>query len=113
MSLDVHLYPNKCEHCGRCGEGYWANITHNLGGMAEAAGIYYHLWRPEEIGITKAKQLIEPLTKGLEKMKADPDHFKQFDASNGWGTYADFVPWIQQYLDACIEYPDAEISVSR
>ena len=33
---------------------YSANITHNLGKMAEEAGIYKHLWRPEEIGITKA-----------------------------------------------------------
>lgn len=24
-----------------------ANITHNLNAMAEAAGIYKHLWRPE------------------------------------------------------------------
>jgi hypothetical protein len=30
------------------------NITHNLGEMAKAAGIYMELWRPEEIGIIKA-----------------------------------------------------------
>lgn len=113
MSLDVTLHPNKCPHCGRSDEGYWANITHNLSRMADEAGIGDHLWRPEEIGITKAEQLIEPLTEGLKRMRADPSHFRTFDASNGWGTYDDFIPWIQEYLNACIKYPDAEISVSR
>lgn len=51
MSLDITLYTPMCAHCGRSGEGYSANITHNLGAMAEAAGIYLALWRPEEIGI--------------------------------------------------------------
>lgn len=94
-------------------EVYWANITHNLGQMANAAGIYEHLWRPEEIGITKAGELIEPLTEGLNKMKADPEHYKQFNASNGWGMYVHFIPWIEKYLQACKENPDALISVSR
>ena len=81
--------------------------------MADAAGIYKHLWRPEEIGITKAEQLIKPLSEGLRKLRADPARFRQFDSQNGWGTYDDFVPWVQKYLDACIDTPDAEISVSR
>lgn len=29
--------------------GYSANITHNLGRMADAAGLYYALWRPHEL----------------------------------------------------------------
>src|SRR6266496_3980933 len=46
-------------------ELYWRNITHNLNTMADAAGIYKHLWRPEELGITKAGELIAPLAAGL------------------------------------------------
>jgi hypothetical protein len=90
-----------------------ANITHNLGEMAEEAGIYQHLWRPDEIGITKASQLIEPLRAGLALMRSDPARFKKHDASNGWGTYTNFVPWIAKYLAACEKYPNAEVSVSR
>ena len=60
MSLDVYLSPRKCRHCGHAQEGYSSNITHNLGAMAREAGIYEACWRPEEIGITKAAQLIEP-----------------------------------------------------
>ena len=92
---------------------YDANITHNLTAMAGEAGIYPHLWRPEEIGVTKAGQLIDPLRAGLALMQAEPERFKKFDATNGWGLYEHFVPWIEKYLAACIEHPDADVSVSR
>ena len=40
MSLDVYLEGPHCDACGRGGERiYDANITHNLGGMAERAQI--------------------------------------------------------------------------
>ena len=107
MSLDVYL------EAVRPTEVYWANITHNLGRMAEAAGIYKHLWRPEEIGITTANQLIEPLTTGLALLESDPPRFRQYNAENGWGTYEHFVPFVRKYLAACIENPDATIRVSR
>lgn len=125
MSLDVYLHGpivecRDCKDCSTCGgsrtirdKQYWSNITHNLNKMAEEAGIYMHLWRPEEIKINKASQLIEPLEKALELMKSDPDRFMKFDSPNGWGTYAAFIPWIERYLNACKDHPDSEISVSR
>lgn len=88
---------------------YTANYTHNCNHMAEAAGIYEHLWHPDRIGITKAGQLIVPLTVGLELMRSDPERFKKFNPSNGWGSYDTFVPWIARYLDACTEHPDADV----
>lgn len=94
-------------------EGYSANITHNLGRMAEEAGIYKHLWRPEEIGITKARQLIEPLSIGVALMKREPERFIALNPANGWGSYDGFVPWIERYIAACCEFPEAEVSVSR
>lgn len=107
MSLDVFLQRVQLTTV------YDANITHNLNRMADEAGIYKHLWRPEEVGITKAEQLIEPLREGIALMKAEPGRFKKYDAENKWGTYHDFLPWIEKYLAACEEYPDAEVSVSR
>jgi len=92
---------------------YEANITHNLGKMAGKAGIYKHLWRPEELGITKAGDLIESLEKGLADMKARPKYYKQFNAANGRGLYKDFVPWIERYLEAAKQYPNADINISR
>lgn len=92
---------------------YNANITHNLNKMADAAGIYEALWRPEEIGITYAHQLIEPLRAGLGLLRERPGHFKQFNPENGWGNYDNLVKFTEQYLDACERYPQAEVGVSR
>ena len=92
---------------------YEANITHNLNTMAEAAGIYKHLWRPEELGITKAKDLIEPLAVGLASLQADPRKFLQLNPSNGWGDYDGLVSFVARYLSACKDYPEADVSVSR
>lgn len=94
-------------------EVYQANITHNLNKMAGAAGIYETCWRPEEIGITKAGQLVPLLTDGLRRLKAQPDYFKQFNPSNGWGDYDGFLQWVKEYLEACEEHPEAEVRVSR
>lgn len=95
------------------GEVFTANVTHNLCGMASAAGIYKHLWRPDEIGISKAKDLIEPLRTGIAAMEADPEKFIALEPANKWGTYENFVPWLRRYLDACESYPDADITVRR
>jgi len=98
---------------GTSDEVYSANITHNLNHMADAAGIYKELWRPEEIGITKAAQLIAPLRAGLDRMRAQADHLKTFNPANGWGDYEGLVEFTAKYLAACEMHPDATVSVSR
>ena len=90
-----------------------ANITHNLNKMAMEAGIYEACWSPEEINATKASEIIPILEKGYEVLKSNPEYFQRFNSENGWGTYKDFLPWVKEYLDACKEYPDAIIEISR
>lgn len=107
MSLDVWL----TDPDGK--EVFEANITHNLNKMAEAAGIYQHLWRPEELNITKAHELIAPLNVGLHKLMLDREYYETFNASNGWGLWEHLVPWIESYIAACEAHPDATITVSR
>ena len=92
---------------------YTGNITHNLNTMAGEAGIYQALWRPGEIGISKAEQLIKPLEDGLSLLLADPTWYKQFDPSNGWGSYDSLVEFVHEYLEACRSWPEADIKVSR
>lgn len=94
-------------------EVYWRNITHNLTKMAGQAGLYEALWRPDEIGITKAKQLVDPLQAGLVRLKAEPEKFKAFNPSNGWGDYDGLVAFVADYLGACLANPDADVRVSR
>lgn len=94
-------------------EAYSAKITHNLNTMASEAGIYKHLWRPDEIGIETARELIDPLREGLHKLKSNPEKYKAFNPSNGWGNYEGFVRFVSEYLDACYENPDAYVSACR
>ena len=112
MSLDFYLEvevdtggkePHKVEL-------FSSNITHNLNKMAEEAGIYMHLWRPNELWENPTgADLISSLEEGLTNLKSNPEHFKQFDASNGWGTYKDFVPFVEKVLSACKEHPKASV----
>lgn len=107
MSLDVYLT------AVRPTEVFSANYTHNCNKMADEAGIYQHVWRPEELGITKAAQLIEPLRAGIARMEAEPERFIALNPENGWGSYDTFLPWLRAYLRACEANPDSDVSVSR
>jgi hypothetical protein len=140
MSLDITLYRNyhvtydegKTLEPQR-EEMYSANITHNLGKMAEAAGLYEALWRPyqlkpgydipendyhaqyafEEANPVKANEIIEIIEKGLADMKARPKHYEAFNSSNGWGMYHNFVPWIELYLKALKAFPESFVECDR
>lgn len=108
MSLDIDL-----RHCETGEYLYETNITHNLNKMAQEAGIYEILWRPDEIGITKASQIIEPLSEGVAKLACNKSHYQKFDAENGWGLWEHFLPFCANYLQACKDFPDAIVEVSR
>lgn len=105
MSLDISLVRNQPTTV------YSSNITHNLTRMADEAGIYKHLWEPEENSYTLASQLIGPLENALTLLKSDPERFKKYNAPNNWGVYEDFVNFIEKYLDACKQYPNATIEI--
>jgi hypothetical protein len=94
-------------------ELYSRNITHNLVEMANKAGIYEALWRPEESNYTKAKDLIEPLETGLAKLRESPYEFMKYNPTNGWGTYEGLIEFVEDYLSACKRYPEATVTVSR
>jgi len=140
MSLDVTLYRN---YHVSYDEGktlepqreflYSSNITHNLGKMADAAGLYEALWRPyqlkegydipednykaeweyEDANPVRAYEISPIIEKGLEDMKKRPKHYEKFNSSNGWGMYHDFVPWIEQYLEALKKYPESFVECDR
>ena len=116
MSLDVYLEVEAPRPDGKDPdriEVFSYNITHNLGKMAKEAGIYQCLWRPAELRITLAHSLIAPLAEGLELLQSDENRFREFDASNGWGTYPHLVLFVRKYLEACRRWPHARVSASR
>lgn len=121
MSLDVSLYEGtRTVECSECGHEhlesicvYTDNITHNLNKMAEAAGLYNVCWRPDENGYVKAKDILPILEQGFGKLIRDPDNYKQYNPSNGWGSYEGLLQFVASYILACKEHPEAVIRVSR
>ena len=104
MSLDVTLYRKKfvtydmVTFMEEEETLYRDNITHNLNKMAEIVGLYQYLWRPDEIDITKASQLIETLTIGLANLREDQLYLETFNPSNGCGNYYQLVEFVRLYL---------------
>jgi hypothetical protein len=114
MSLDVDLMVTQPVSV------YEANITHNLGKMAEAVELsngmtlYQVLWRPDEQeGLKFARDISELLDEGNNILLSDPEKFKKFNPENGWGSYDGLVNFVYRYRNACWETPDAELRVSR
>lgn len=111
MSLDIYLKVS----AGGSGEAvaFEANITHNLARMADEAGLYKCLWRPDELGIAQARELVLVLHDGLSLLRQAPERFEKLNPENGWGTYTGLVSVVDRYLTACQEFPDARVCVSR
>jgi hypothetical protein len=91
-------------------EVYTANITHNLSKMATVAGLYEALWEPNLINVSKAHQLIVPLSAGLVELMSNPEKYKVYNPKNGWGDYDGLIEFMKDYLTACIKYPEATVS---
>ena len=112
MGLDLDLYV-EVDTGGK--ELYYVelwskNITHNLGTMASHLGIYVILWRPAEE--QRAKDMIAPLENAIDLMKKMPDVYKVYEPANKWGTLENFLPWLEDLLEACKIHPEAKVRAS-
>ena len=105
-------------------ESNWsANITHNLGSMADQIPVatsemettlYYICWRPEEIFETPTTDLVlAGLLQGIWYMVCHRKELLEFESPNGWGTYEGFMKFLLNYKQACEDNPGCEIEVSR
>jgi hypothetical protein len=92
---------------------YEKNFTTNCVNMAQALGVCNPIYNPKIVDITKAHQLIDPLTDAYHKLRADKEQFRQYEATNGWGTVEQFMAFLFEYLRACEDFPYADVEVSR
>lgn len=117
MGLSIFLVGPDYDHECQCSCGhvhtirekstvFSGSVTHNLTSMARAADIYSVLWLCD---FKKARELIEPLTVGLDLLTSDPKRFRQYDPPNNWGNYESLVTFVRKLVAACSEYPDCEI----
>ena len=67
----------------------------------------------------RAKDIEPYLYKGLNLLRALPAYYKTFESApdphtgKPWGQYIHFLPWIEKYLIACGDFPNAVVRVSR
>ena len=100
-----------------------ANITHNLGQMASnipvnfngnQTTLYYACWRPDEIGVKTAGELLPLLVQGLHYMIDHRSKLMQYESPNGWGTYNGFMKFLLNYKQACEDNaPECKIDTRR
>ena len=92
---------------------FWhGNITHNLHEMAEhcyGRDLYLDtlLWRnemPDDI-----IEYIIDLIACLFELKDNPKEYKQYNPSNGWGTYEQLVEFVRSFIHALIDMPPGSI----
>ena len=97
---------------------FWhGNITHNLCGMAEDCesfdeydqcyNLYDLLWRDTQAPFEGdyLNVYIAHLAYCLYVLKNDPKHFKQFNPSNGWGTYEQLCDFVESFIRALVNMP--------
>lgn len=152
MSLDIHIHYKTPKHrtikagadgtpCGstiaiynqdtEVTETYWhANITHNMGRMADHIPVHYTIdgeeysntlyelvWRPEEVGtgnICNNTDIVsQALESGIAYMVTHRNDLLPYNPSNGWGSYDSFLQWLITYWQACLNNPDCQITPSR
>ena len=101
MSLDINLQAVRTVNV------FYLNVPTCYKPIAEKVGILDYIWKPNELGISKAEQLISPLTIGLQLLESVPGHFGVAQE-----TLDDFVECVRKYLAACEQNPDAEISAT-
>lgn len=98
---------------------WWGNITHNLGEMASNipvgdSTLYMACWRPEEIGIKTAGELLPLIIEGLHYMIDHRKELEKYNSPNGWGTYNGFMKFLLNYKQALEDNGrDCEIEASR
>ena len=125
MSLDISLHQKACYNT----EVYNANITHNLGSMADnVICFFFHLRdeKPKSItlynilwhGSGQSAKVIAPMLEvGLKELIENEGKFlfeNNINGSciapkNGWGSYETLINFTNDLLEACKKYPETTL----
>lgn len=98
---------------------WWGNITHDLGEIASHVPIgdttlYYVCWRPEEIGVETAGEILPLLVKGIQYMVEHRKELLKYEFSKSRGAYNDFMKFLLNYKQACEDNdPECKIYTDR
>lgn len=88
-------------------------VSADLVPIAKKAGIYQHVWHPDELKISRAKELISPIENAIKDMDADMPAFEALNGDDEFGTAKNLKEFLGIYLDACNTYPKAHVRVMK
>jgi hypothetical protein len=109
-------------------QSYSFNITHNLTRMASECkttfqesgyiqkeiSLYDLLWTPISNGFTKNNRIYQnTLLKLYQELKNNPDKYTKYELAKDKGTHTEFVNFVKNVIDICIEHDNWYINTSR
>lgn len=113
MSFDITLTTPSGRTCPTCGEtprhacvGEWSP-TYNFAPMFVAAGL-------DLLALSgwTAADVAPVLRAAIARMREEPARFRSLEASNGWGTYDEALPLLDEMLLTMELHPDAVLRVT-
>jgi hypothetical protein len=112
MSYDIYLKYPACDACGSPGfdadYGYNWNYTTNCAPMWRLAGA--------DLAGFDGKQAAEcaaVLREAIASMRREPDRYKALDPPNGWGSFDELLPHLEELLKRLEKHPNAYVRVWR
>lgn len=113
MSLSLYI-THDAERLYPVDDSAHLGITHNLTTMADQAGIYKALWRPDELFADPRARDIEPLLRAaIPDLIARQEHYEQWNPKNGWGSFETLIRFVRTVHSLCVAYPDAYVYACR
>lgn len=93
------------------------NVTHNLGPMARALGVYEIIWHPERNprrflwwkSPLRGRHLAPVVRNALSKLEAHPGEFRSYNPPNGWGNLEMMEEFLRDVLRDCLECPNGKL----
>lgn len=83
------------------------NLTYNLADMfITLTGHSLYDWN----GV-KAFDAVEGATNALVNLNYKPEKYRQYEASNGWGTIETMRNFLNDFIILCMKYPYATVEV--
>jgi hypothetical protein len=61
----------------------------------------------------RAEHLIPELARAIDRMRDNPDDYRELEPENGWGDYEGALAFLEGIERACRNYPMARVRASR
>ncbi len=82
------------------------NYTYNVSLMLQEAGLTVGALDGVLAGTARGI-----LDAAIEKMKADPNKYREMNPKNGWGHYEGALHWLEKIRGDCMRHPKATVRV--